>query len=127
MKKIEGEEHEQTTRHETEDPSMGKKANLKDRLGRGEDYWKGRAKELKDKIRALEDRSESLRLRYNELTIRYNDSKSSVERANLRAERGQIKSEIDQIKNEIEESRIVLEKRLPEEAESYKAQPDWIK
>ncbi len=109
------------------DTPLAKEAPARDRLGRGEDYWKGRVEGLKKKIKALEEKDGSLRLKYNEVTIRFNDSKSSVERANLRVERDQIKAEIDRTKAEIDEARTELEKKIPEEAELFKAKPDWIK
>jgi hypothetical protein len=126
IQKLEGVESGEPTKKESEVSSKPKEAP-KDRLGRGEEYWKGRVNELKNKMKTLEERSESLRSKHNELTIKYNDSKSSAERGILRTERGQIKSEIDQVKAEIEETRILLERKIPEEAETYNAKPDWIK
>jgi hypothetical protein len=61
------------------------------------------------------------------LTTKYNDSKSSVERGSLRVERDQIKLEIDQNQAEIEATRIMLEKRIPEEADLFGAKPEWVK
>jgi hypothetical protein len=120
-------ESKEPVRQETGGPSKGKETETRDLMGRGEDYWRGRVKEVKDKIKALEEKGESLRLKFNELTTRYNDSRSSVERAGLRAERDRVKSELDQVRSEIEEARVVLEKRIPEEAESLKAKPEWVK
>jgi hypothetical protein len=45
----------------------------------------------------------------------------------IRKERDQVKSEIDQCNTQIEEARNMLEKKIPEEAELYKAKPDWVK
>ena len=127
VKKVEGEETAEPAKKEAESPPKNKMASPADRLGRGEEYWKGRVDELKKKIKASEEKNETLRLKYNELTTRYNDSKSSVERANLRVERDRVKLEMDRNKAEVEEARIVLEKKIPEEAEFFKARPDWIK
>ena len=99
----------------------------KDRLGRGEDYWKGRVEEWKKKLKDSQERVETLRVKYNELTVRFNDSKSTAERGNLRRERDQVKNEMDQNKIQIEEAKNILEKKLPEEAELYKAKPEWIR
>jgi len=127
VKKLEGEEGIESTKKETGTPGKSDEAASKDRLGRGEEYWRARVEEVKGKITELEQRNEGLRLKYNEVTIKYNDSKSSVERANLRSERGQIKSQIDQIRASIEDARNILEKKIPEEAELYGAKPDWVK
>jgi hypothetical protein len=127
IKKIEDGKETEPAKKEGGGPSKGKESPSRDRLGRGEEYWKGRVEELKSKVKALQDKSENLRLRYNELTTKYNDSKSSVERGSLRVERDQIKLEIDQNKAEIEATRIMLEKRIPEEADLFGAKPEWVK
>jgi predicted nucleic acid-binding Zn-ribbon protein len=99
----------------------------RDQLGRGEQYWKSRVEEWSKKLRDSQDRLNHLRVEYNELTERFNGSKSSVERINLRKERDQIKSEMDRFKNQIEEAKEMLEKKIPEEAEIFKAKQEWIK
>jgi chromosome segregation ATPase len=104
-----------------------KEETYRDRLGRGEDYWKGRVEEWRKKLKELQDKLEILRGRYNELTEKFNDSKSTAERGNLRRERDQVKSEMDQCKIQIEEARDMLEKKIPEEADLYKAKPEWVK
>jgi len=127
VKKIEEWKETEPTKKEAGGPSKGKESPSTDRLGRGEEYWKGRVEELRSKVKALQEKSDNLRLRYNELTTKYNDSKSSVERGGLRVERDQIKLEIDQNKGEIEATRIMLEKRIPEEADLFGAKPEWVK
>lgn len=104
-----------------------KEETYKDRMGRGEDYWKGRVEEWRKKLRESQDRLETLRTKYNHLTERYNDSKSTAERGNLRKERDQVKNEMDQCKIQIEEAKEMLEKKIPEEADLYKAKPEWVK
>ena len=110
------------------DSTLRKREDVyKDGLGRGEEYWRGRVEEWRKKLGALQEKAESLRIKYNELTEKYNDSRSSTERATLRRERGQIRSEIDQNRVEMEDVKYMLEKKIPEEAELYKAKPEWIK
>ena len=104
-----------------------KEETYKDQLGRGEDYWKGRVVEWKQKLREQEDKLEALRVKYNGLTERFNDSRSTAERGNLRRERDQVKKEMDQSRIQIEDAKNMLEKKIPEEAELYKAKPEWIK
>jgi predicted nucleic acid-binding Zn-ribbon protein len=112
-----------------EDKSLpkGKEDTYKDRLGRGEEFWKARVEEWRKKLTTSQERLEKLRVKYNELTEKFNDSKSSIERANFRKERDQMKNEIDQCRNEIEEARSTLEKKIPEEADLDKAKLEWIK
>jgi hypothetical protein len=104
-----------------------KEDTYRDRLGRGEEYWKNRVDEAKIRMKSLQEKSENLRLKYNELTTRFNETKSSVERAGLRNERDQLKQEMDKNKAEIEEVKNTLEKKIPEESEFYKAKPEWVK
>ena len=99
----------------------------RDRLGRGQDYWKGRIEEWRRKLREAQVKLEALRVKYNELTEKHNDSKTQIARTELRRERDQVKSEMDQCKTQIEEARGMLEKKIPEEAELYKAKPEWVK
>ena len=99
----------------------------KDRLGRGEEYWKGRVEDLRNKLKILEEKAENLRNRYNQLTDKINLTRSSVERGNLRRERDQLKSEIDECRAEIQAAKDGLEKRIPEEAKTYNAKPDWLR
>jgi len=115
-KKIEGE----LTPNKKED-------SRKEGLGRGEDYWRGLVEEWRNKLKVQQDKLGVLRAKYNGLTERYNDSRSTAERANLRKERDQVKTEIDQCNSQIEEARGMIEKKIPEEAELYRAKPEWIK
>jgi hypothetical protein len=120
-------EGKEETKVEGESTPKKKEETYKDRLGRGEDYWKGRVEEWRKKLREYQDSLETLRAKYNELTMRYNDSKSTAERGNLRIERDHVKSEMDQYKIQIDEAKNMLDKKIPEEAELYKAKPEWVK
>ena len=108
-------------------PSKKKEEPYKDRLGRGEEYWKERTESWKKKLASAQDNVENLRLKYNDLTEKFNASKSSAERATLRNERDLLKNEIDKYKQQVEEAKIMLDKKLPEEALLYKAKPEWLK
>ena len=120
-------EEKEDTKGEEEFAPKKKEEPYKDRLGRGEDYWKAQVGEWRKKLRELQDKLEVLRAKYSGLTESYNDSRSMSERANLRRERDQVKNEIDQCNTQIEEARGMLEKKIPEDAELYKAKPEWIK
>ncbi len=99
----------------------------RDRVGRGEEYWRGRVEEWNKKLKESQEKVNDLRVKYNELTERFNASKSSAERISLRKERDQIKNEMDRYKTQIEGAKVMLEKKIPEEAEVFKAKPEWIK
>jgi Domain of unknown function (DUF4124) len=126
-KKIESSEAPGETKGDGESTPKRKEDTYKDRLGRGEDYWKGLMEDWKKKLKELQDNSEILRKKYNELTEKYNDSKSTVERGTIRKDRDLVKNEMDQNKIQIEEAKNMIEKKIPEEAELYKAKPEWLK
>ncbi len=107
--------------------SRTKGGSTGDQLGKGEQYWRGRVDEWRKKLGALQERVETLRIRYNDLTERMNGSRSSVERNTLRRERDLIRDEIEQSKVQMEEAKKVIGKKIPEEAELYKANPEWIR
>ena len=119
-------EQQQGTKVERE-LSKKKEEPYRDRLGRGEEYWKVRVEEWRKKLKESQVKLEALRLKYNELTERFNDSKSSAERGTIRKERDQVKSEMDQNRIQIEEAKEILEKKIPEEADLYKAKPEWVR
>ncbi len=101
--------------------------DYRDRLGRGEEYWRASVEEWRKKLSEAQARLESLRATYNELTDKVNMSQNSVQRATYRRERDQLRSEMDLCKSQIEEAKVMLEKKIPEEAEFYKAKPEWVK
>jgi hypothetical protein len=120
-------EEKEETRTEGEVTHKKSEETYKDQLGRGEDYWKGRVEEWRRKLGEQQDKLEALRGKYNGLTERFNDSKNTAERGNLRRERDEVKKEMDEYRIQIEEARTMLEKKIPEEAELYKAKPEWVK
>jgi hypothetical protein len=109
------------------EPQQKKEEPYRDRLGRGEDFWKGRVEEWRTRLRESQAKLEALRVKYNELTEKFNDSKSTAERGIIRKERDQVKSEMDRSRVQIEEAKEMLEKKIPEEAELYKAKPEWVR
>ncbi len=126
-KKIELPEGVEEKKDEGESTPKEKEEIDKDRLGRGEDYWKGRVEEWRKKLNDYQERLETLKTQYNELTIKINDSKSTAERGTLPGERDQIKMEIDQYKIKIQEANNMIDKKIPEEAELYRAKSEWLK
>ena len=124
---VEVNEEKNETKEEGEVPQKKQADSYKDRLGRGEEYWKGRVEESRKKLQSLQEKVESLRLKYNELTEKFNTSKSSAERAMIRNNREQIKNQMDELRVQIGETKEMLEKKIPEEGSLYRAKPEWIK
>ena len=118
---------------ENDDKTEGELAPTKkeevyrDRLGMNGADWKAKIEEWRKKLYLLQEKLEALRSKYNELTGKFNDSRSSAERAGIRKERELVKNEMDQYRIQIGEAKDMLEKKIPEEAELYKAKPEWLK
>ncbi len=104
-----------------------KAESYRDRLGKGEDYWKGRVEDWNKKLKDAQEKVNTLRFKYNEITEKFNESKNSVERVNLRKERDQVKNEMEKYKTQIEEAKDMLEKKIPGEAAIFGAKPEWVK
>ncbi len=121
------EEKIETKKEEGQVPQKKQTDSYKDRLGRGEEYWKGRVEESRKRLQSLQEKVESLRLRYNDLTEKFNTSKSSAERGMIRNDREQIKSQMDELRARIGETKEMLERKIPEEASLYGAKPEWVK
>jgi chromosome segregation ATPase len=127
MEEREVKEEKVETKQEGEAPQKKQADSYKDRLGRGEEYWRGRVEETRKKLQSLQEKVESLRLKYNDLTEKFNTSKSSAERAMIRNEREQIKNQMDELRVQIGETKEMLERKIPEEASLYRAKPEWVK
>ncbi len=124
---IEAFQEKEETKPEGESIPTKKEIAYKDELGRGEEYWRERVGEWRKKLTEQQGRLETLRIKYNELTEKYNDSRSLVERTSLRKERDKIKTEIEECGAGIDEAKAMMDKKIPEEAEHYKAKPEWVK
>jgi chromosome segregation ATPase len=127
IEKREATEEKIETKKEEGQETSKKQTDYKDRLGRGEEYWKGRVEQSRKKLQSLQEKVESLRLKYNELTEKFNTSKSSAERAMIRNDREQIKDQMDELRAQIGETREMLERKIPEEASLYGAKPEWVR
>jgi hypothetical protein len=121
-----GGENEQTKGEGQISPKI-QEGTYKDRLGRGEDYWKKRVEEWRRKLGEQQDRLTALAYKYNELTMRLNESESLAQRGDILKERSQVKNELDQCRAQIEEAKDMIEKKIPEEGELFKAKPEWVK
>ncbi|MCX8116511.1 MAG: DUF4124 domain-containing protein [Desulfobacterota bacterium] len=108
-------------------PRESKGEPYKDRLGRGEEYWRNRVEEWRKRLKSAQEKLEELRVKYNELTEKFNDAKTTIARQQIRQERDRIKQEMDHYRSLTEEAKMMLEKKIPEEAEFYKAKAEWVK
>jgi vacuolar-type H+-ATPase subunit I/STV1 len=100
---------------------------LRDRYGRGEDYWVKRASQIKNEMDRAQRNYERVRLEYNDLVSQYNATRSRVKRRRYQKRIESLRDELDQGREEIERAKEMWEKTLPQEAARAGAPADWVK
>jgi hypothetical protein len=101
----------------------------KDILGRGEDWWRDKAMEWKQKlIKAQKDYADAqaaLKAKDKELEDAKFKPKSFQRR--LQDEIKVLEEKANAQKNQVDEAKNMLEKGLPKQAEEYRADPSWVR
>ena len=101
----------------------------KDILGRGEDWWRDKAMEWKQRLtKADKDyaAAESA-LKAKEKELEQSIYKPDSFKRRLEAEIKVLKEKANEQKRQVDEAKNMLEKVLPKEAEEYRADPNWVK
>jgi hypothetical protein len=101
----------------------------KDLLGRGEEWWRTRAKELNEKLLNANQNYDTAYAAWKAKEKELEESKYKVKslRRKLKAENKLLEDKVKELERQKEEARNMLEKVLPKEAEQFNADPDWIK
>jgi hypothetical protein len=101
----------------------------KDILGRGEDWWRDKAMEWKQKlIKAQKDYADAqtaLKAKDKELEDAKFKPKSFQRK--LQDEMKILEEKVNAQKNQVDEAKNMLEKVLPRQAEEYRADPSWVR
>ena len=101
----------------------------KDILGRGEDWWRDKAMEWKQKlIKAQKDYADAqtaLKAKDKELEDAKFKPKSFQRK--LQDELKILEEKVNAQKNQVDEAKNMLEKVLPRQAEEYRADPSWVR
>jgi Domain of unknown function (DUF4124) len=101
----------------------------KDILGRGEDWWRDKAMEWKQKlIKAQKDYAAAqtaLKAKDKELEDARFKPKSFQRK--LQDEIKVLEEKVNAQKNLVDEAKNMLEKVLPRQAEEYRADPNWVR
>jgi hypothetical protein len=101
----------------------------KDILGRGEDWWRDKAMEWKQKlIKAQKDYAAAqtaLKAKDKELEDAKFKPKSFQRK--LQDELKILEEKVNAQKNQVDEAKNMLEKVLPRQAEEYRADPSWVR
>ena len=101
----------------------------KDLYGRGEDWWRAKAKGANEKLQDAQQKydSTSQTLKAKEQQQGEGQFKSHGPRKRLKSEIEKLEEKAKENEKELEEARGTVEKTLPRQAEDYKADPDWLK
>jgi len=101
----------------------------KDLHGRGEDWWRAKAKESNDKLQNAQKNYDSAYQTWKAKEQQRGDGKfkSHGPRKRLMSEIDELEEKVKESQKELEEAKEVVEKVLPKQAEDYKADPNWLK
>ena len=101
----------------------------KDLHGRGEDWWRAKAKEANDKLQSAQKNYDSAYQTWKAKEQQREDGKfkSHGPRKRLMSEIDELEEKVKERQKDLEEAREVVEKVLPKQAEDYKADPNWLK
>ena len=101
----------------------------KDLLGRGEDWWRARAKEWNEKLLSAQKNYESANADWKSKEKELEQSKFKPDslKRKLRAEIQTLEGRAKDWERQIAEAKNMLEKVLPKEAEQDRADPNWLK
>ncbi len=104
-------------------------SDRKDLYGRGEDWWRAKAKEANEKLQDAQQKydSTSQTLKAKEKQQEQGQFKSHGPKKKLKSEIEKLEEKVKESEKELEEARGVVEKTLPRQAEDYKADPAWLK
>jgi hypothetical protein len=118
-----------TTGEKQEDEILTSIPERKDIVGRGEEWWRMKAKEWNEKFLNANKNYETAYAAWKAKEQELEESKfkpKSLQRK-LKDEITILEAQVKEWENQREEAKNMLEKVLPKEAADYKADPDWIK
>ena len=101
----------------------------KDILGRGEDWWRDKAMEWKQKLmKAQKDFADAqTALKAKEKELEDAKLKPRSFQRKLQDETKVLEQKVNDQKKQVDEAKNMLEKVLPKQAEEYRADPSWLK
>jgi len=101
----------------------------KDLLGRGEEWWRDKAMEWKEKLtKAQKDyNAAQAALKAKENELEQSIYKPDSLKRRLRAEIKALEEKVNERKRQVDEAKNMLERTLPKQAEEYRADPSWLR
>jgi predicted nucleic acid-binding Zn-ribbon protein len=119
----------QVTTEEDLEKELKSARERRDLIGRGEDWWKARAKEWNEKLLNAQKNYEIANADCKKKEKELEESKfkpKSLQRK-LKSEMKALEEKANDWKKQMEQAKNMLEKGLPKEAEELNADPNWIK
>ncbi len=101
----------------------------RDLIGRGEEWWRGKAKEWNEKLLNAKKNYDTdyAAWKVKEKELEQSKLKPKSLQRKLKSEMKALEEKANDWKKQIEEAKNMLEKVLPKEAEEFNADPNWIK
>jgi hypothetical protein len=101
----------------------------KDLMGRGEEWWRAKAKEWNEKLLNAQKDYEETHQALKDKEQQQEDSKFKPhsQRKKLAAERSSLEEKLKERERGLDEVRNFVEKVLPRQAEELHADPNWLK
>jgi len=101
----------------------------KDLLGRGEDWWRDKAMEWKQKLtKSQKDYAAAVTaLKAKEKELEDAKFRPKSFQRKLEAEIKVLEEKMNEQKKQVDEAKNMLEKVLPKQAEEYRADPSWVR
>jgi hypothetical protein len=101
----------------------------KDLMGRGEEWWRAKAKEWNDKLQIAQRNYDEAYQALKDKEKEREDSKFKPhsQRKRLTGERKDLEENLKEREKELEEVKNIVEKVLPRQAEEYRADPEWLR
>ena len=107
----------------------GPEAGQKDALGRGEDWWRAKAREWNGKLTTAQRNYENA---YNEWKSKEQELEASTfkphsVRRKLKAEIDALEEKVKDCEKQVNEAKNMVENVLPKQARDDRANPEWLK
>jgi predicted nucleic acid-binding Zn-ribbon protein len=107
----------------------GPEAVQRDMLGRGEEWWRARAKEWNEKLMIAQRNYENA---YNEWKTKEQELEESrfkpdSAKRKLQSEIKSLQEKAKDREKEMNEAKNMVENVLPNEARNYRANPEWLR
>ena len=101
----------------------------KDIIGRGEEWWRGRAREWDEKLINAQKNYDTTHAAWKakEKELAESVYKADFIKRRLKLEIKDLEDKTKEWERKRDEARNMLEKVIPKEAEDYKADPEWIR